>query len=86
MPYINDHLRPSYDREINELVSKLDVNTPGDINYVISRIVWALFRTTNRYGAANSLLGVLEAVKLEFYRRCVAPYEDIVKERNGDLT
>lgn len=85
MPYINKDLRGAFDRNINELISKLVVTEPGEINYVISRIIWGLFKTTRRYGAANALLGVLEAVKLEFYRRCVAPYEDEVKAKNGDL-
>ena len=29
--------------------------------------------------------GVLELVRLEFYRRVVAPYEDMKREENGDV-
>ena len=37
------------------------------------------------YHAYNEIIGVLECVKQEFYRRMVAPYEDKKCEENGDV-
>jgi hypothetical protein len=33
----------------------------------------------------NDIIGVLEAAKTEFYRRIIAPYEDIKIQDNGDM-
>ncbi len=37
------------------------------------------------YSKANELVGVLECVKQEFYRRQVVPYEEEKIRENGDL-
>jgi hypothetical protein len=37
------------------------------------------------YTEYNALVGVLECVKQEFYRRAVSSYEDKKKEGNGDV-
>jgi hypothetical protein len=85
MPYINKLDRPNFEANIIELVCKLTADNPGDINYLISSIIWRLFKRYPNYKNANTLLGVLEAVKLEFYRRVVSPYEDKKIQENGDI-
>ena len=90
MPYIKKESRKDFDVQIGDLVFAL-LNkertewTSGELNYVISSIVWKLFSSDKRYQRANDIIGVLEAVKLEFYRRQVAGYEDEKIEQNGDL-
>jgi hypothetical protein len=37
------------------------------------------------YFSYNEVVGVLECVKLEMYRRLVAPYEDRKCKENGDV-
>mgnify|MGYP001405168626 CR=1 FL=1 len=38
-----------------------------------------------RYFNINRAMGVLEACKLEHYRRVAAPYEDTIIQTNGDV-
>ena len=70
---------------LEELICKLTTDKPGDINYVLSKIVWQLFDRNPRYTTANTLIGVLEAVKLQFYRRKVIPYEMRKCHNEGDI-
>jgi len=95
MPYIKQDCRPKYEKEIKLLFDKLILydTQAGDINYVISRIFWMLCNTKDgrlgsgiSYSQANMLVGVLECVKLELYRRVIAPYEDAKAKENGDLS
>jgi len=62
--------------------------TPGDLNYLITRQVDAyLARKGVNYANLNEVIGVLECAKLELYRRLVASYEDrkIADPENGDV-
>lgn len=86
MPYIKKEQRAHYDCIIEELVGTLQSNyTVGDLNYVISRIIWDLFREKPSYTLGNNLVGVLECVKQEFYRRKLGPYEDLKIKESGDI-
>lgn len=77
MPYI-----PAKDREA--LWGKgVENATSGELNYAITLLL--LGTGPKCYEDYNRLIGVLECVKLEFYRRAVAPYEDKKKEENGDV-
>lgn len=57
----------------------------GEVNYVISTILWSLFKENESYSFGNDLMGALECVKQEFYRRQLAPYEDKKIKDNGDI-
>jgi len=87
MPYIAKQIRPSYDPLILELLEELEHREfrSGDLNYVISRIVWRVFDLNPRYATGNNLMGILDCVKQEFYRRKLAPYEDSAIQKNGDI-
>jgi Domain of unknown function (DUF6899) len=87
MPYIAQDNRKIYDSRLKDIVAlvRSGSNGPGDLNYCFSRIVWSIFDAAPSYTAANTLLGVLEAVQKEFYRRKVVPYEDSKMIQNGDL-
>jgi uncharacterized protein DUF6899 len=86
MPYIkvDDRL------EIDDLGHNPE--TPGELNYVITL---QLIRYLNKkadagkkpvgYTELNEVIGVLEACKLEFYRRIVTPYENLKIKQNGDV-
>jgi hypothetical protein len=93
MSYIVPQERGRFDSIVDELVEAL---TPvkygrhfhiGELNYVVSSIIWKLWAqdVKSGYATANCIVGVLECIKQEFYRRQVAPYEDVACERNGDL-
>ena len=61
---------------------------PGTLNYIITRLCDFWCRDNSgeaNYERYNSVIGVLECVKQELYRRQVAPYEDKKCEQNGDV-
>ena len=95
MPYILPELRKKLDPEIDALLEALYRSVPivmanndvqaGHLNYCLSKIIWSIFEGDKNYNCANKLIGVLEAVKLEFYRRKVQEYEDIKMDESGDI-
>lgn len=84
MPYIKKDERKAID-EVAEFALKR-VHTPGQLNYLLSKIlVLYLKLETPCYQTYLEVIGTLECVKLELYRRSAAPYEDKKKKENGDL-
>jgi len=60
--------------------------TAAEFNFAVTKLIqFYLSRRGVSYSACNDVLGAMEACKLEFYRRFVAPYEDLKKEANGDV-
>ena len=57
----------------------------GELNYVISSLIWRIFDQLPSYTLANDLVGVLECVKQEFIRRRLNGYENEKILENGDL-
>ena len=95
MPYVNQDVRLRLEGAIHELVRRIKAETRDDgtalwgvLNYTISVLIHGavIARFAEwRYHLLNSAVGVLESVKLEFYRRVVVPYEDEKIEEAGDL-
>lgn len=88
MPYIPHSARPALDEALIKLVDELDRRgaSAGDLNYVVTCVVqaWLQLRTES-YASYNTAIGVLEAAKLELYRRQVARYEEQKLAENGDV-
>lgn len=83
MPYIQQKDREKFDKAIEEFPIP---TSPGELNYVITRLVHRMVAALGEsYRVYNVMVGVLECVKLELYRRKVAPYEDKKIEENGDV-
>lgn len=87
MPYIKSENRKKYEKIIQELVGVLKSLPPeevdGDLNYVVTKLLKEVYPL--RYYHINKAVGVLECIKLEFYRRVAAPYEDIKIKESGDV-
>lgn len=84
MPYIAKEKREDLYTEINLL--NQDIETIGQLNYVITTLCLKFLQPEQAsYADYNQIIGVLECVKQEFYRRACAPYEDKKKEENGDV-
>lgn len=84
MPYINKVDRKRFDFYIDAL--NTNIITPGEFNYCVSRLAWDMIkRLGSNYAAHNTVIGALECVKLEIYRRLTAPYEDNAISKNGDI-
>lgn len=90
MPYIQITKRLQLDEAVLQLQEAISgvVSTRSDIsgvlNYCITTLITRL-GLDDRYDGFNTLVGVLECVKLEMYRRVVAPYEDQKCQENGDV-
>ena len=62
--------------------------TPGELNYVISRLCDDFMLLNGggvSYEGLNEVIGVLACVQQELYRRVVAPFEDMKMQDNGDV-
>jgi len=87
MPYIERKRRHELYGYIEALDDKLaemgDVG--GDMNFVIFRLLYLKWERVRKYMTAETMMGTLNCVGREFYRRCIAPYEDGAMWRNGDI-
>jgi hypothetical protein len=88
MPYVYREVRNELDAVLDTLIALIPEAlgkevSDGTVNYVITRIIDAAYGMGG-YGKFNRAMGVLDCVSKEFYRRKVAPYEDIKLKENGD--
>ena len=87
MPYIKAEKRKKYAKAIGELTKILKSLPPeeidGELNYVVTKLLKAVYPL--RYFNINKAVGVLECIKLEYYRRVAVPYEDSKILKNGDV-
>ena len=85
MPYIRQAARNRFD----DLLSHLNKSLPcdaGELNYLITKICDRYLTVKNpNYAVINEIVGVVECVKQEFYRRVASPYEDVKIRTNGDV-
>lgn len=79
MPYIRMQEREILDRGM------VKATNPGHLNYQITKLCNDFLAKTRNYSDYNTIIGVLECCKLEFYRRAVAPYEDQKMNENGEV-
>ena len=88
MPYIKREDRRKYTRIIEELAQLIPQDRmarPGHMNYLVSMLIHKVYGTEMRYSDHNEVVGVLNCIVDEFYRRKTAPYEDIKIAEEGDL-
>lgn len=78
----DDGSRVSVEQRAINLGNKIE----GIMNYTITKLLNAcMIGGQPRYKKINRIVGVLECVKLEFYRRLAAAYEDGAVAKNGDM-
>jgi len=63
------------------------IDSIGELNYLITCVIKIFVSKQEKvsYALYNSIIGAIESVKLEYYRRIVALYEEKKKEENGDV-
>jgi ribosomal protein S3AE len=87
LPYIKSGNRNKYNTILKELIETLKALPPeevdGELNYIVTKILKEIYPL--RYFHINKAIGVLECVKLEYYRRVAAPYEDSKIQESGDV-
>jgi len=80
MPYITQEARKKLEDNGNK------PENLGELNYVITLLIKDyLDKQGRRYMHYAGVIGVLETIILELYRRAVAPYEDQKISENGDV-
>jgi len=87
MPYIKQTERKKFDPTIKALISELkksDFNE-GNLNYIMSKMINAAFDARPSYANINKVMGVLNCVQHEFYRRKAVAYEEVKIKENGDI-
>jgi hypothetical protein len=77
MPYI--------DKAARERVAREGPSSAGELNYEITQLLNRYVGPAQSYAKYNEVIGVLECAKMEFYRRAVAPYENLKCKENGDV-
>jgi hypothetical protein len=80
MPYIKRVRRIELDSPVRDTPK-----SPGELNYVITKLILGYIGNLESYVVYNDVIGVLECIKQELYRRKIAYYEDKKKEENGDV-
>jgi hypothetical protein len=87
LPYIKAEKRKKYETVLEDLVKILKTLPPekidGELNYVVTKILKEIYPL--RYFHINKAVGVLECIKLEYYRRVAAPYENQKIKETGDV-
>lgn len=88
MPYIKQEIRDKIDGEIDGLVGAIlknyDTSLEGVVNYSITRVIDKIYGEGG-YKAHNAAIGVLECIKLEYYRKQVGVFEDWKCLKNGEV-
>ena len=97
MPYIEKENRPLIDNKVDSLIRKIGVGK-GNLNYAITRLCHLYIKFYHKendmgdtikqglcYDVLNDIVGVLECVKQELYRKVAADYEDEKCDQNGDI-
>jgi hypothetical protein len=85
MPYIKDVKRRALlDSHLIPVAGACE--SVGDLTYALTRLVdqWIVDHGVS-YATLSAAVGVVECMKLELYRRVVAPYEDTKIAENGDV-
>lgn len=79
MPYIK-----SLDRA--QLDTLRCAQNSGELNYELTKVIQRYISNQGAsYRTMNDVIGALESCKLEFYRRIVAPHENMKIQQNGDV-
>lgn len=85
MPYIKQEDRARLDVAVQYMIKGRTPANAGELNYFITSILREYMRDNVSYAKLNELVGVLNCVQLELYRRVAAPYEDTKVQENGDV-
>ena len=83
MPYIKKEDRPKFE-SAEEAMGQ--IKTVGELNYFVTRTFLNYIKNNGfKYQTINDILGVLNAVGHEFYRRLFSFYENVKIAENGDV-
>jgi len=83
MPYIKQEDKEKF----RDMITKIpEFSSSGELNYILTSICLRYIKQKGcRYALLNDVIGALQCVILEFYRRLVSPYENLKKCQNGEV-
>ena len=85
MPYIDKEDRAYY-KDALKAIEKESIDKIGNLNYLVTVLCNIYLNESGEcYRTYNEIIGVLECAKQEYYRKYVAPYEDIKEKENGKI-
>jgi hypothetical protein len=95
MPYIKPDRRLKYNlllEVLARIIAEENANNctsfVGDWNYCITKLIKSTLKVENcnkNYTQQNEIMGMFECCKHEWYRKEVAPYEDLKAKENGEV-
>ena len=87
MPYIEQEHRARLHNIVADLADALtgDEIHDGEVNFCITKLLDMLYNRPPSYRVLERAIGVLECVKLELYRRVIAPYEDVSQQLRMEM-
>ena len=93
MPYIDVKKRQKINKSLEEIEKLISVDkefdvspSEGDMNYIITILLLTYLSVKGEsYATYNSIIGILECVKQEIYRRKISGYENKKIDINGDV-
>lgn len=90
MPYIKPFYRKAVDKQVCELTKLIkkhfsENDIDGVVNYMFCKILLKVLGDKPSYLRYERILGALECIKQELYRRVITPYEEEKKKENGDI-
>jgi hypothetical protein len=82
MPYVDPNIRGNL-----EPISDMPAASTGELTFQITRLCEQVLdeQSPHNFQVFSSIIAALECAKLEFYRRVLAPYEDMKIRDNGDV-
>lgn len=87
MPYVKKEKRVELDKIVNQILALMekipDEDRDGCLNYLFTKTLKSLYRPS--YFNYERVMGLLECIQQEFYRRLIAPYEDSKMREHGDV-
>jgi len=92
MPYIKKEDRDriiewEYDNmSKHAMIDVEEIGTAGEMQYAMAFMFKSYMKRKGlNYQNCNDVMGALAGAQMEFYRRCVQPYEDEKIKSNGDV-
>ena len=83
MPYIKQEDRPKI---ADKVIKYSNINNAGELQYAIAVMLKDFIsRKGLKYQNCNDVMGALAGAQMEFYRKVVAPYEDLKEKENGEV-
>lgn len=79
MPYVSQQAKAA----IKSMVRGPE--TPGELNWFLTTTILDYLAGVRSYNVYNEVIGALECVKQELYRRLVSDYEDEQRVEHGDV-